>query len=1763
MMNNYVRFTFPAFFFCFVLSLFPVAAGADSVVVINEIMYHPSDSSNIEWIEVENLLAIDMDISDWSLRGGVGYTFPDGTIIPAEGYLVVTDQPALLAVQTGRSNITGPFTGSLSNSGEEILLYNNSDRLMDSVDYRDGGEWPVSPDGSGVSLARGPQGYNADSPRNWTWSSQMEGTPGVENFASSLTPAQVSFNELAGVSDEDFWIELVNYGSVPFDLTGCKIVCQGASDFTYTFASETLNAGSYRLVTQLHLGQTPADEDRLFLVSADGNCVLDGAVVKNSARARFPEGTGKWQSPDIATPAAANSFAFNEDIVINEIMYNHSSTVEGGESREEWIELYNKGSQTIDLNGWKLEDAVDFEFTQGTQLAAGGYLLVVRDAALMGAKYPLVSIAGEYDGSLSNSGERITLLDSAGNIADQVEYYDGFPWPENADGFHSSLELIDPKADNSNSAAWQASNEGSKLGWQTYTYTGVAQASRLGPDGQWQEFILGMLEMGEILIDDISVNEDPQGTPIQLIQNGTFESGTAVKWRVLGTHGTSSVVTDPDNPSNHVLRLIASGPGEHMHNHLETTLANGRTIVNGRTYQISFRAKWISGCNLLNSRLYFNRLARVTALPQPEYNGTPGLQNSRYQSNIGPTCSELIHSPAVPNAGQPVTVSVQAADPDGITAMTLRWRLDGQSWNSLTMSSAGNGLYQAVIPGQAAAAIVQFYIQGTDGPGAVSFWPAAGTDSRALYQVNDGRAATNGLHNMRIILLSADYNWLMTNYNLMSNGRIGCTVIRNEEEICYDTGVRLKGSQRHRRVPEHIGYNIKFPDDKLFGGVHGTIALDRSEGNLQGQREMLANIVLNRVGRCQLSKYSDLVQVTTRDTVHSGSAELQMARLNSEFLSSQFDSGGDGDLFEFEFIYYPRYTVSGNVEDYKILDSDKVVTNTVIANLGDEKENYRWTYLIKNNLENDDYSNLIQFAKQFSTTGSTFQNQVEDLIDVDHWLRMFAIANSSGSGDNYGVRNVGHNMFLYRRPADQKFLFFMHDLDNFYTVEYGILVNEDLIKIYAVPAYERLYLGHLYDVVQTAYNTAYMQHWADQLGQLLPAQTFASHLSFITQRSAYLLGQIDSRCLNEYPFEVTDPDFSVEDNFATIHGNGWINVKEIYLQGYDNPLELSWTASGSGTTRRYYWTTTVPLEAGPNLLTFTAHDFQGNPIGTDTITVTNTAAVFPLRDWLRVTEVMYDPIGGDDYEFIELCNTGPQTLDLTGVQFVETDGEGILLSFDAGTVHSLNPGEHVLVVKNLAVFSTRYNTAGLKIAGEYTGKLSNSGETLTLRGPWNSSLLSFAYSDSRLWPLAADGPGHSLVAVDLDGQAQGSLDYSGNWRASTWMHGSPGTADPQVPFTLVINEVMVHTDYSNLSHPEYDSNDWIELYNPTASAVVIAANTWYLSDESDWLAKWAIPAMTIPAYGIVTFDEVSGFHNPITQGFGLDKAGEEVYLSCLPASGPQRVVDSVEFKGQSADFSLGRYPNGSNNWGTMDSSRDQSNLPPVDQVFIRELMAAPPLGGYEYLELYNPTGQAVSLWDPQTGTGWRMDGGITYSFDVLDSIPANGVLLLVDFEPNAVNTEAFESFYNPVPVVIRGPYSGNLSDTGERIALEQPQDSDDPLNPTDLSWIIHDEVNYFHLAPWPTGARETGLALHRKTGTFDGIDPQSWYISEPTPGAAAADFNFDGTVNLTDFAEFAAAWLLESTDPGWNARADLSPEKDGIVDISDLAELASQWIGSH
>ncbi|MBN1443844.1 MAG: lamin tail domain-containing protein, partial [Planctomycetes bacterium] len=167
-------------------------------------------------------------------------------------------------------------------------------------------------------------------------------------------------------------------------------------------------------------------------------------------------------------------------------------------------------------------------------------------------------------------------------------------------------------------------------------------------------------------------------------------------------------------------------------------------------------------------------------------------------------------------------------------------------------------------------------------------------------------------------------------------------------------------------------------------------------------------------------------------------------------------------------------------------------------------------------------------------------------------------------------------------------------------------------------------------------------------------------------------------------------------------------------------------------------------------------------------------APFPAQADLRITELMYHPSGGSDFEFVEILNTGDSLLDLSLVSFTA----GIEFSFAQSDVAALFPGEYAVVVKNRTAFEALYDTSGMLVAGEYSGSLENAGELVALTFGANQPILSVEYDDR--WHPETDGLGYSLEIADPHAPAQ-SWNDSASWMPSQFLHGTPGLPPSGIP----------------------------------------------------------------------------------------------------------------------------------------------------------------------------------------------------------------------------------------------------------------------------------------------------------------------------------------------------------------------------------------------
>ncbi len=146
---------------------------------------------------------------------------------------------------------------------------------------------------------------------------------------------------------------------------------------------------------------------------------------------------------------------------------------------------------------------------------------------------------------------------------------------------------------------------------------------------------------------------------------------------------------------------------------------------------------------------------------------------------------------------------------------------------------------------------------------------------------------------------------------------------------------------------------------------------------------------------------------------------------------------------------------------------------------------------------------------------------------------------------------------------------------------------------------------------------------------------------------------------------------------------------------------------------------------------------------------------------VRITELMYNPPGGDNFEFVEISNVGQVDCDLSLAYF-----EGIDFLFPRHT--TLAAGETKVLIRDYTTYRSRYATT--RFDGFYTGKLSNQGETITLRDSSGQILASVSYDDENGWPWSADGRGDSLTLHNLTLSANNPR----SWSASDTLYGSPG-----------------------------------------------------------------------------------------------------------------------------------------------------------------------------------------------------------------------------------------------------------------------------------------------------------------------------------------------------------------------------------------------------
>ena len=468
--------------------------GAYAGLVISEVMCSNATAVTDEngkyadWIEIWNSTDRAMSLEGLGLsdKGDrIRFLFPNVSL-EADGRVVV------FCDNTNQSNASRAFHAKfkLSSVGETVYLYDPNAYLIDSCKY------PIMASDESWSLTD--EGF-----RNVTWYS-----PGYENTEEghrryresiSVSDGSVVINEImadpvTGLRDDDDelcdWIELYNTTNSDISLASLGLSDNEGKPLKWRFPENAvIPARGYYLVLCTgkdrmdRIKNAPhtnfrisAERETIILTDSQGH-VLDRVMIDN-----LPvdcswgrNEAGQMQMFQIPTPTLPNSqTGFNQmdfnlramnktGVYISEVMAsNDSVTTYPDAATGDWIELYNSGSETVDLSNWGLSDRLErgrrWQFPQGTTIGAGEYKVIMCDR--LTDKNTVQELHTSFKiGKLKK--ETITLTDPTGRVLDKMIlpemrtdvtygrtlgiaglfYYDTpTPFKQNGDGFTGYAE---------------------------------------------------------------------------------------------------------------------------------------------------------------------------------------------------------------------------------------------------------------------------------------------------------------------------------------------------------------------------------------------------------------------------------------------------------------------------------------------------------------------------------------------------------------------------------------------------------------------------------------------------------------------------------------------------------------------------------------------------------------------------------------------------------------------------------------------------------------------------------------------------------------------------------------------------------------------------------------------------------------------------------------------------------------------------------------------------------------------------------------------------------------------------------------------------------------------------------------------------------------------------------------------------------------------------------------------------------------------------
>ena len=362
-------------------------------IVINEVQYdppQPGTDSNYEWFELYNKSSYDIILDGWTITDNNQTDQIPTFELKSKEYLVIAASE--IGFQTNFVDLPANFIdlgqsigGGLSNTGDRLIL-NDTNGVIDQISWgTDTLLNPSIPDfNQSHSLERKPAGLDTNSASDFI--DQATPTPGMGIPQSVFLDNPEFDGEIVNLSWSD---------PEPNDLFNYEL-----------YLSENLG----------ELGDK-IDDSLSNFYELDGLAL--GSIYYFTVR--------KYNSDGVYSDSNQASIflpiVYPKTIFINEICPHPQNGVEN-----EFIELFNSGSEDIDLGGWVLDDvensgSAPYEIPADTKIKAGGYIAFYKTQTKI---------------SLADNGDTARLLFPDDNLASSISYNEyaslGYSWARKSDG---------------------------------------------------------------------------------------------------------------------------------------------------------------------------------------------------------------------------------------------------------------------------------------------------------------------------------------------------------------------------------------------------------------------------------------------------------------------------------------------------------------------------------------------------------------------------------------------------------------------------------------------------------------------------------------------------------------------------------------------------------------------------------------------------------------------------------------------------------------------------------------------------------------------------------------------------------------------------------------------------------------------------------------------------------------------------------------------------------------------------------------------------------------------------------------------------------------------------------------------------------------------------------------------------------------------------------------------------------------------------------